>query len=181
LRGPPGNSNRNNRRGRRGIGGRRGCAVGVDYAAYSVFQDRDVEVDQEAYLAGGEFEVGHHLGEVDGAELRYRLELDYYLSLYEQVDPVGAVQLLVHENQGHGDLAFHFQALAGQVRVQAGLVRGFEEAGAQLAVDGNGTPNDAFGDGVEVCHSAVLSEAPNCVVPQSAKGGVGWEWREGTG
>jgi hypothetical protein len=161
------------------VRGRRGFAVGVDYTADSVFQDRDVEIDQEAYLAGGELEVGHHLGEMDGVELSYGLELDDYLSLYQQVDPVGIVQLLAHEYQGHGDLAFHFQAFAGQVRVQAGLVCGLEEAGAQLAVDGNGAADYGLGDGVEVCH--VSPRAPSWEVPQSATGGAGLEWREGTG
>ncbi len=52
-------------------------------AADAVPEQFDVKVEQQANLASREFEIGKHLGFVNGCNLLNSLELHYHLSLDE--------------------------------------------------------------------------------------------------
>ena len=56
-------------------------------ATYASAKLGDVEGDEQAEMESGGFEIGEHLGHVDGSEGLYGLELHDERAIDEQVDP----------------------------------------------------------------------------------------------
>jgi hypothetical protein len=66
----------------------------VDHALDPLLQDGDVEVDEQPQPKAGELQIGHHLCFVDWQQLFDRLQLHDDPAVYDNVEPVSAVEEL---------------------------------------------------------------------------------------
>jgi hypothetical protein len=102
-----------------------------DDSLQAVFQDRDLEVDEEADGEAGEFEIGHELGFMDRQKLFYGLQLDDDSLLDEQVDPVAAIEGNRFVLNGKIDLSTKRYASQGELVAHALFVSRLEQPWAE--------------------------------------------------
>ena len=73
----------------------------MDEAFYAVFQQRNIEVHQQADVVAGKFQVGKELRLVNRGQLLDRLKLHYHRVFNQEIDPKAAAQVaaLVDDRQ----------------------------------------------------------------------------------
>ena len=89
-------------------------------------RNRDVEVQQQAQRLAGGFEIGDHRGDVDGEQLRDRLELHHELISHHQVQ-LGRPNRARAIADGNGYLPSEGDAPVGQLQTERLVVDRFEE------------------------------------------------------
>ena len=118
-------------------------------ATYASAKLGDVEGDEQAEMESGGFEIGEHLGHVDGSEGLYGLELHDERAIDEQVDPAfsNGDPLVLY---GDGSLATVGNASQPELHGKRFLVDGFQKSGSESPVHIKGGINDLRCQGVEV-------------------------------
>lgn len=112
----------------------------VDDAADSVFENRDVEVDQETELAFGQSQIGQQLGVMHRGEVVDGFQFHDHSLIDSDVDPIAGRNL--HPFVDQRQLALHDESDAAQLQFvfQAFLVGVLQATGAEKAMhlDGSG-------------------------------------------
>lgn len=118
-------------------------------ATYASAKLGDVEGDEQAEMESGGFEIGEHLGHVDGSEGLYGLELHDERAIDEQVDPAfsNGDPLVLY---GDGSLTTVGNAAQPELHGKRFLVDGFQKSGSESPVHIKGGINDLRCQGVEV-------------------------------
>ena len=118
-------------------------------ATYASAKLGDVEGDEQAEMESGGFEIGEHLGHVDGSEGLYGLELHDERAIDEQVDPAfsNGDPLVLY---GDGRLTTVGNASQPELHGKRFLVDGFQKSGSESPVHSKGGINDLRCQGVEV-------------------------------
>lgn len=117
-------------------------------------------------MQAGELEVGQDLCGVDRFDAFHDLEFDDDPAFDEDVDPVAAVDGRIAIRHAHRFFPFDAEPPIDQLVDEACLISGFEQTGAELAVDGDRRANGLFRDLVDV-HARVLRIASG-PLPQEA-------------
>jgi hypothetical protein len=117
-----------------------------NYSPDSVFQQRYVEVDQEAYVVARQFEVGDHLGYVDRVYVFNGFQLDDHFVGNEQIHAVAAIDpnALVRDADALLTLAAEPPLL--QLVNETALIRGLEKPRPKLPMHIDRRPDDALGN-----------------------------------
>ena len=114
----------------------------------AVFEEADVEVQEQAAGEARELEIGDQLSFVDGSEGINALDLDDHPSFDQEVDAVAAVELDAVVDNRKRDLALNAQAGFGEFVAQTHLIGGFEQARAESAVNSDRAADDLPRDGI---------------------------------
>ena len=101
----------------------------------AVFEADRVEVHQQADAAAAKAEVGQDLGFVDFGEGFGGFDFEDDGFVDDEVGFEGGVEADIPVDEGDGGLAFEGDSGVGEFGGKAGFVDGFEQAGAELAVD----------------------------------------------
>jgi hypothetical protein len=131
--------------------------LGPDHSLDAIFEDGNVEVDEQPPLNPGKFEVGQELGFVDRRESFNGLELNHQGSWKQDVEPVAALQMNVFVANGQRMLTHMRNPGMPQFIGQTFLVGGLQQAGSQLPVHLNGKSNDLMRERVFGFHGRKIT------------------------
>jgi hypothetical protein len=117
-----------------------------------------VKVQQQPQRLAGGFEVGDHLGDVDGKDLEDRLELHHQLTSHHQVQ-LGCTNGMGAVADGDRYLPREGNAPVGQLQTESLLVDGFEETWTEGAMDLDRSADRLAGECVQL--GAWFSDGPH--------------------
>jgi hypothetical protein len=138
---------RRNRRKRRG---RWSLWESVHNAPKTVVeQPLHVEVDKQSYFTTGETQIRQKLCGVDALKSLKGLDFNDDFARHEKVDAISTIQGLMTVDKGQGLLSLDAKRTAHEFAGKARLVRGFEHAWAEFAMNVDCGRDDLFRDGVQ--------------------------------
>ena len=108
----------------------------------SLFEKRDVEIDEQASTATCKAQIGQKLGLMHGQQNVHTFQFDDKLFDDQQVDPETAVQCVTFVVDGQFQLSSKRNTGCGEFVRQAVLVSGFQQTRSQYAMHLQGAPND---------------------------------------
>jgi hypothetical protein len=94
----------------------------IDQTAYSSAELRDIEVDQQANRAPGEFEIGEQLSLMNWLQPFDGLQFDNHLLFHQQVNAIAALQLYSAIFDGQRPLPLDLYPSFNQLVCEAGLI-----------------------------------------------------------
>jgi hypothetical protein len=106
----------------------------VDDSFQTVFQNWDVEVDEQAHGPAAESKVGEKLSFVNRGEAFYGFDLDRDAILDQQVEPITAIQFQAFVLHGKRNFFAEWHIAKSHFLAEALLVSRFEQAGAEQAI-----------------------------------------------
>ncbi len=95
-------------------------------SANPLFEQPDVEINQETNLAARQVEVGQQLRFVDWRDLFDRFQLDNDLTIDEQVDSIATVDKDVFVNHRQSGLALKIQLALSELMSKTSLIGRFK-------------------------------------------------------
>ncbi len=101
----------------------------------AVFEADGVEIHEQAEAATTEAEIGEDLGFVDFGEGVDGFDFENEGFVDDEIGFEGGIEADVAVDEGDGGLAFEGDSGVGEFAGEAGFIGGFEQAGAELAVD----------------------------------------------
>lgn len=127
--------------------------------ANPLFQERDVEVDQQTGGKTAQTHVRENLCFVDWREDFNRLDFEQNTSLYDEIQSIATfeVRVLIHDWQGH--LAAEGNTAQRQFVSEAVLVRRFQQSRPKLPVNLDRRVEDRPGQSVASWHRAILTDS----------------------
>jgi len=121
-------------------------SVANDKSADAVLQYGDIEVDEQSKRPLRQLEIRQNDCLVNGGQRVDGLELHDNAPFHQKVDSITALQLDVLVDDRNGFLPLELQAAQSQFPRQAFLVCGFEQSGAEEAMDFNRGANDSVSE-----------------------------------
>ena len=112
----------------------------------SVPHDRNVEVEEQPDFSPTESQIGQELGFMDWQELLNALEFEQDRVFHQYVNSVTAIECDALVDERKLDLAAKCETAQLQFIAQAFLVCGFEQSGAEEAMDFNRGANDSVSE-----------------------------------
>jgi hypothetical protein len=97
-------------------------AILDDASGYAIFQERNIEIDQQTGAEAAHSYVAHQLSFVDGHGLRNGLYLDNYFLRYNDIHPIAAVEIYALVLERQFDLPLELDATQMQFVAETSFV-----------------------------------------------------------